>query len=291
MTSPTAQPCLICGTPTKNRCSSCAKAGIDLFFCSRDHQKLVWKVHRIDCGPGKAHPVVVPPLEEAEVPKVMAACTRRLPVKEISISALHIPGSVGVKSGPDGMASVISSLYEYDNPSTRRKFEAAKIAPFVGPLGALAISRAWPDASDWIVFLRRLVCQLFDGRPGAQAHQCLPVSYIANYFENSLSGGYSSPVDRRLPDLVKSEFRHRTLILAALLTNESSPPELWPAAVQTLVDFAWRTFAKPSLEETVARFSTLILVMAPIASLFELVILQDPAGGIHGFQCRYHVPS
>jgi len=35
------QPCEVCGEATKNRCSSCHKAGIDLFFCSPEHQKLV----------------------------------------------------------------------------------------------------------------------------------------------------------------------------------------------------------------------------------------------------------
>jgi len=41
MSSEWDQTCLVCGIKTENRCSSCAKAGIDLFFCSTDHQKLV----------------------------------------------------------------------------------------------------------------------------------------------------------------------------------------------------------------------------------------------------------
>ena len=41
MSSEWDQTCLVCGIKTENRCSSCAKAGIDLFFCSPDHQKLV----------------------------------------------------------------------------------------------------------------------------------------------------------------------------------------------------------------------------------------------------------
>ena len=36
-----AETCLVCCEKTKNRCSKCAEAGIDLFFCSPDHQKLV----------------------------------------------------------------------------------------------------------------------------------------------------------------------------------------------------------------------------------------------------------
>ena len=41
MSSMQVKVCLVCGVETKNRCSSCAKAGIDLFFCSADHQALV----------------------------------------------------------------------------------------------------------------------------------------------------------------------------------------------------------------------------------------------------------
>ncbi|GAA5906478.1 hypothetical protein JCM8208_004672 [Rhodotorula glutinis] len=57
-----AQPCEVCGVETVQRCSSCVKAGIDLFFCGKEHQKLVWSAHKTVCGPGKAHPFAVMPL-------------------------------------------------------------------------------------------------------------------------------------------------------------------------------------------------------------------------------------
>ncbi|GAA5914374.1 hypothetical protein JCM8208_002828, partial [Rhodotorula glutinis] len=46
------QPCEVCGVETTQRCSSCLEAGIDLFFCGKDHQKLVWPAHKTVCGPG-----------------------------------------------------------------------------------------------------------------------------------------------------------------------------------------------------------------------------------------------
>ncbi|GAA5855895.1 hypothetical protein JCM9279_001163 [Rhodotorula babjevae] len=51
-----AQPCEVCGVLTTQKCSACESAGISLFFCSRDHQKLVWPAHKLVCGPGKATP-------------------------------------------------------------------------------------------------------------------------------------------------------------------------------------------------------------------------------------------
>ncbi|GAA5838000.1 hypothetical protein JCM9279_004098 [Rhodotorula babjevae] len=67
MPSQDSEPCLICGVETKNRCSSCQEAGVDLFFCSPDHQRLVWKAHKPHCGPGKANPFRIEPLSDADL--------------------------------------------------------------------------------------------------------------------------------------------------------------------------------------------------------------------------------
>ncbi|GAA5824141.1 hypothetical protein JCM5353_006158 [Sporobolomyces roseus] len=43
--------CVVCGKESSTRCSSCAKGGVDwMFFCSQDHQKLIWSVHKRVCG-------------------------------------------------------------------------------------------------------------------------------------------------------------------------------------------------------------------------------------------------
>ncbi|GAA5844925.1 hypothetical protein JCM3766R1_000334 [Sporobolomyces carnicolor] len=43
--------CVVCGKATTLRCPICAKAGLDwVFFCSRGHQTLIWKVHKRVCG-------------------------------------------------------------------------------------------------------------------------------------------------------------------------------------------------------------------------------------------------
>ncbi|BGP31562.1 hypothetical protein JCM10296v2_003334 [Rhodotorula toruloides] len=64
--------CLVCGTETKNRCSRCLEAGVDLFFCSPEHQRLVWFAHRLLCGPGKANPPVLLPLSPEEIDEAWA---------------------------------------------------------------------------------------------------------------------------------------------------------------------------------------------------------------------------
>ncbi|GAA5849808.1 hypothetical protein JCM8547_000569 [Rhodosporidiobolus lusitaniae] len=42
--------CWVCGKETEHRCSSCAKEEMDVFLCSREHQKLVWPWHKRLCG-------------------------------------------------------------------------------------------------------------------------------------------------------------------------------------------------------------------------------------------------
>ncbi|GAA5990817.1 hypothetical protein JCM10908_000031 [Rhodotorula pacifica] len=78
--------CLVCGKESTLRCSACAsKGGIDLFFCSKEHQKLIWPYHRLVCGE-RSHPFKLPPFskEEAEI-----ACTRATEVPESAKDAEH----------------------------------------------------------------------------------------------------------------------------------------------------------------------------------------------------------
>ena len=41
MPGPGFGPCEVCGVETNKRCSACVQVGIELFFCSSEHQKLV----------------------------------------------------------------------------------------------------------------------------------------------------------------------------------------------------------------------------------------------------------
>ncbi|GAA6020950.1 hypothetical protein JCM10207_003200 [Rhodosporidiobolus poonsookiae] len=66
-----AHRCCVCAIETENRCAACSAVGTDLFFCSKEHQKLVWKVHKRFCGNSTfEHPLLDP--EEAEHAKRVA---------------------------------------------------------------------------------------------------------------------------------------------------------------------------------------------------------------------------
>ncbi|GAA6027582.1 hypothetical protein JCM8097_007934 [Rhodosporidiobolus ruineniae] len=64
------QACCVCGKETSTRCSACANVGIELVFCSLEHQKLVWKdAHSKVCG-DKAQPFLWPDLSTDEVEQI-----------------------------------------------------------------------------------------------------------------------------------------------------------------------------------------------------------------------------
>ncbi|BGP15632.1 hypothetical protein JCM10213_004152 [Rhodosporidiobolus nylandii] len=83
--------CCVCGKETANRCGACAEADFSLFFCSREHQKLIWPAHKLVCGLGKCDPFRWPLLSEEEV----EACTSLLIDDPAFLEALDIPVTPG----------------------------------------------------------------------------------------------------------------------------------------------------------------------------------------------------
>ncbi|GAA5874103.1 hypothetical protein JCM8547_004828 [Rhodosporidiobolus lusitaniae] len=59
----------VCGMATTQRCGAFQEAGFDLFFCSREHQKLVWFAHKRVCG-SNAKPFRFPALTNAEAARL-----------------------------------------------------------------------------------------------------------------------------------------------------------------------------------------------------------------------------
>ncbi|GAA6028554.1 hypothetical protein JCM8097_007278 [Rhodosporidiobolus ruineniae] len=64
--SPTT-PCFVCGLPTTQHCSRCSSWSFRVAFCSKEHQRLVWPVHRLVCGRFDDEEINFPPLSRREV--------------------------------------------------------------------------------------------------------------------------------------------------------------------------------------------------------------------------------
>lgn len=69
----------------------------------------VWKARRPVCGPGKAQPFLVPPLEESEVPYIMDACMSEFSSAQIGAIFKLSPNS-WARLAPHGKLSVFSIL-------------------------------------------------------------------------------------------------------------------------------------------------------------------------------------
>ncbi|GAA5887863.1 hypothetical protein JCM6882_000780 [Rhodosporidiobolus microsporus] len=87
-TAPPQRECWVCGKATTTRCGPCGEAGVEIFFCSREHQKRVWPIHKLVCGPGKAHPFVWPLLSPEEADFACAHLFNSLPTGPFAGAAL-----------------------------------------------------------------------------------------------------------------------------------------------------------------------------------------------------------
>ncbi|GAA5824673.1 hypothetical protein JCM5353_000799 [Sporobolomyces roseus] len=51
--------CVVCGKESSTRCSKCAKGGVEwMYFCSTEHQKLIWNTHKRVCGASFSWPAL-----------------------------------------------------------------------------------------------------------------------------------------------------------------------------------------------------------------------------------------
>ncbi|GAA5904338.1 zinc finger MYND domain-containing protein [Sporobolomyces salmoneus] len=61
-----SEECVVCGKKCYTRCSACSSHGLDwMFFCSKEHQKFIWPIHKRFCGVN-ASPLMWPLLTDAE---------------------------------------------------------------------------------------------------------------------------------------------------------------------------------------------------------------------------------
>ncbi|GAA5853875.1 hypothetical protein JCM8547_007482 [Rhodosporidiobolus lusitaniae] len=65
----TEEPCCVCDTITTQRCGACSEVELDLFFCAREHQKVVWFADKCVCGE-ISKPFTFPPFSREEAQEI-----------------------------------------------------------------------------------------------------------------------------------------------------------------------------------------------------------------------------
>ncbi|GAA5849645.1 hypothetical protein JCM8547_000519 [Rhodosporidiobolus lusitaniae] len=85
MTPTDDQACWGCGKKTESKCLPCSERGFDIFFCSKEHQKLVWKQHKRICGE-RSNPFRFPPFDATELDLLRQAKSMNLSDEDLAKS-------------------------------------------------------------------------------------------------------------------------------------------------------------------------------------------------------------
>ncbi|GJN87735.1 hypothetical protein Rhopal_000690-T1 [Rhodotorula paludigena] len=188
MSTTSVQPCAVCGEKTVKCCSECAKAGVDLYFCSSAHQKLVWSTHREVCGPGKANPFLPAPLSAQELEQAIETCRKECAVNSNNYGGLQLPVEDLDKASRDG--KILKLCHEVAEPKLRTQLAQTL---------TMIRSSLYEDAQS-TCDITALLESPFDA-----------VEYIASLTTNAAF--FESP----LTEAVVNGFRHRLLIFVTLV--------------------------------------------------------------------------
>ncbi|GAA5894939.1 hypothetical protein JCM8208_000069 [Rhodotorula glutinis] len=282
------QPCIVCAEPTKTRCSSCARAGLDLFLCSSSHQQLVWKAHRSHCGPGRAHPFIASPIDDDELPFNLSASRREIPVATFAQKGFSLPASLSSECARKGQVSLARAFSTRSGIPVKHFRTSAIDGLTASQYGANFTD---DDVQAWLLELRHYTWKFVElpsspsplpPRAEPDRLRILPVTILAAALELAIRPMLDPNLP--LPALVKSTFKHQALLVAALLQADPPVPHLVPKALKTLLVSLTPHYAISSLWDTTARLNELAVIVAPVQPV-SLGVVSGLGGRVVGFFC------
>ncbi|BGP39639.1 hypothetical protein JCM10449v2_003590 [Rhodotorula kratochvilovae] len=285
MATSEAQPYLVCGEKTATRCSSCTKAGIDLFFCSEEHQKLVWKMHCEVCGPGKARPFVPPDLSAAELSLVRAASYREVSVDDFRRGPLQLSATIASKAARKGQVTLARVFCAMGNipecEYVKRAIQTCLIASKVPP-------DAQAPVHVWLTGLRVYTIFFLSPMPTVRDFEISTPAMVAAHLEWLIKGFLANP----LPLVIASGLRHRLASLAMLLKLKlaaPSPPgfdaKFITSCMHNLLDYLKPHFIFSATMPVTQLMSVLTQALAPVHRLV-LAAVFGLNGQLAGFLCK-----
>ncbi|GAA5853639.1 hypothetical protein JCM9279_005085 [Rhodotorula babjevae] len=293
MSAPQPEPCIVCGELTKTRCSSCARAGVDLFLCSSSHQQLVWKAHRSHCGPGRAHPFLASPIDDDELPLILSASRREVPVAEFARKGFALPASLSSECARKGRVSLARAFSTRSGLDVKQYRETA-----VDGLTTRQRSAAFDDADvqAWLLDLRHYTWTFYERTQPLSLSlapspattepdrvRALPLVVLAAALEKAIRPMLDPELP--LPPHTNSIFKHQVLLFAAVLQADPPVPHLVPKALKTLLVSLTPHYAISPLWDTTARLNELAVIVAPVQPV-SLGIVSGLGGRVVGFFCR-----
>ncbi|GAA5880632.1 hypothetical protein JCM3774_000559 [Rhodotorula dairenensis] len=215
--------CLVCGKAATLRCSRCSQeGGISLFFCSKEHQMLVWPAHKLVCGKN-AHPFRVPVFTQEEADTILswsqAAPTNvwQQEIKRRFDKARQSAGGAGAQASPTTLSSQAAMPFDADlilSPRHRRVQEyLERLVGHGGPMNP-----PHDSLDHQVLFMRK--CD-FDYHmppmPNALLSGSALGSFIATYL--AMTARQDQPTDADW----YSQFCHRSLCFQELYLSIERP--------------------------------------------------------------------
>ncbi|GAA5915114.1 zinc finger MYND domain-containing protein [Sporobolomyces salmoneus] len=211
-TSPALGQCVVCGKETAVGCSVCKRAGLDwMYFCSVEHQRLIWHVHKRVCG---KNPFEWPPLTEEEAKEAWELRNSPLsPVSPMTWSDLVISAMMSSEPeihGPllkEGADVLFRTFLESISASNSNQVDESRIRLHRGTALSVKITAFMKQP---VATKKDLVNLLKEEAVG----------YAAGHAERLIE-------DHLVPDdwTFTSDFQHRLLIFTVLVIDMSAVAE------------------------------------------------------------------
>ncbi|BGP41257.1 hypothetical protein JCM10450v2_005298 [Rhodotorula kratochvilovae] len=199
--------CAVCDSSNSRRCGPCAAAGFDLFFCSPEHQKLVWKTHKQVCG-AESNPFMPPDLSAAEDEKL----------RSVKPAAKVFPS---LHTSDDWKTAKVLWEMQYGERGTPMKLEAVDLGPRVlfGGLGAPGTLQCQPRLKQ--AFLLQAHAELYQLTPAPGRLRSIDLTpfHHASALYTGIRLLHPGFID---PD-ANNHLLHALLILFTLASLESRP--------------------------------------------------------------------
>ncbi|GAA5965878.1 hypothetical protein JCM3765_006474 [Sporobolomyces pararoseus] len=109
--------CVVCGKASVKGCSSCKAVGLNwMYFCSVEHQKLIWKVHKRVCG---KNPFKFPLLNADEAKELLSLRGETCPNGEGKTWSEVILETLSPDDSPNGASARYRTSVDLDNTFQR----------------------------------------------------------------------------------------------------------------------------------------------------------------------------
>ncbi|GAA5851954.1 hypothetical protein JCM5353_004860 [Sporobolomyces roseus] len=212
--------CLICNKETTRRCSACARHGtMWMYFCSEEHQRLIWSIHKRICG-AFSRPFHFPPLTQEEIDEIVKI--KDEPCRDADDEITTLQGSMNQQvkerhpeAPDDSEFPVMQAAYRWRRRQSQKSLLTCSM-PLDGSPLPMKLSRAVPSIRGRAFIAKSTSGAFFEKKPSIQEREEMtlnsPFDYLASLEYCCMEHVTSNP--ESYPWL--TDLQHHLVILLAL---------------------------------------------------------------------------